>query len=81
MKRKTLHRFILISLLMAALLTTAMVTLAQEPPHPNGGIDPTVGNSPVGGGAPVGNGVLVLLSLAAGYGIRKRWTARARLLN
>jgi hypothetical protein len=43
--------------------------LAQAPPNPpenageNGG--------PVGGGAPVGSGIVLLITLAAGYGAKK----------
>jgi hypothetical protein len=44
---------------------------AQTPPHPNGGNSPGSGNTPVGGGAPIGGGLLIMLSLAVGYGTRK----------
>jgi len=40
-----------------ALITIGSTLMAQNPPHPNGGGDPTTGgNTPVGGGAPIGGG-------------------------
>jgi hypothetical protein len=66
MKRK-------LRILLAAVLFVAapLLTLAQTPPHPNGGSNPGPGNGPVGGGAPVGGGLAILTALAAVYGIQK----------
>jgi hypothetical protein len=58
--------------LIAMLTGLAGITFAQTPPHPNGGGSPSGGgNTPVGGGAPIDGGILIMLSLAAGYGARK----------
>jgi hypothetical protein len=47
--------------------------------------DPNVGggeaNNPVGGGAPIGGGLLILLSLAIGYGSKKIYDARKKVLD
>jgi hypothetical protein len=58
-------------LLIAALLFTApLVLMAQQPPHPNGGVNGP-GGGPVGGGAPIGSGVAILIAMGAAYGARK----------
>jgi hypothetical protein len=47
--------------------------------------DPSIGGgeggSPVGGGAPVGGGLLILLSLAIGYGARKLYDIRKKVMD
>lgn len=53
-------------------------TIAQMPPHPNGGIGPGSGNVPVGGGAPIEGGLLIMLSLAVGYGARRIYEMRKK---
>ena len=52
------------------------VLSAQSPPHPNRGSTPTGSNTPVGGGASLGGGLIVLFSLALGYGARKIYDNR-----
>jgi hypothetical protein len=50
---------------------------AQSPPPPNGnGGAPSGGNTPVGGGAPIGSGIVILITLAAGYGGKKVYDFR-----
>ena len=68
MKRK--FRIVLIA---GFLIAAPLLMLAQSPPHPNGGNAPNVGgsNGPVGGGAPIGGGVVLLVTMAAGYGAKK----------
>ena len=57
-----------------------MILAAQPQPW-----DPTYGGgagvSPVGGGAPIGGGLLIMLSLAIGYGTKKLYTARKKVLD
>ncbi len=47
--------------------------------------DPAAGggnaSNPVGGGAPIGGGLLILLSLAIGYGSKKIYDARKKVLD
>lgn len=57
-------------LLVVFALTVQLASIAQVPPHPNGGKIPGsagTNNAPVGGGAPVGNGMFILIVLAAAY--------------
>lgn len=55
-------------------LLIPMISLAQNPPHPNGGGAPGGGNTPVGGGAPIDGGLSILLILGAAYGSKKIYT-------
>ena len=73
---KTLKRF----LLLAVISLVVTVSMAQTPPHPNGGSDPGVGSTPVGGGAPIGGGLLILLAMSLGYGAKKVYDLRNRAL-
>ena len=57
------------------ILTISLTTLAQNPPHPNGGSGPTGGNTPVGGGAPIDGGLSLMLILGAAYGSKKVYKA------
>lgn len=43
--------------------------MADEPPPPP--THNTVGDVPAGGGAPVGEGIALMITLAAGYAVRK----------
>jgi hypothetical protein len=65
-------------LLIASFLVTApMILLAQQPPHPNGGVNGP-GGGPVGGGAPIGSGVALMIALGAAYGARKLYQFRSK---
>ena len=76
MKRKTIT-FVITMFFLAA----PMMLLSQNPPLPNGGNNPTGGNTPVGGGAPIGSGLIIMFSLALGYGTKNIYDARKRLLD
>ena len=59
---------------LVVLLISSTVVMAQNQPHPNGGVAPGTGNTVVGGqqgGAPVGSGNLILFVLALAYAGRK----------
>ncbi|MEZ5195189.1 MAG: hypothetical protein R2764_01925 [Bacteroidales bacterium] len=56
-------------------LIIPMVSLAQTPPHPNGGGGPGGGNTPVGGAAPIGGGLIIMMVLGAAYGSKKVYSA------
>ncbi len=72
-------------LILLTFMTIGSVTLmAQFPPPPpttgnNGGTNGFVGGVH-GGGAPIGSGVVLLISLAAGYGGKKVFDFRKRKL-
>jgi hypothetical protein len=53
------------------ILSLPLLSLAQNPPHPNGGNGPGGINTPVGGGAPIDGGLSIMLLLGAAYGSRK----------
>ena len=58
------------------ILAFPLLTLAQNPPHPNGGNDPTTGgNTPVGG-APIGGGLVMMMIMGAAYGSKKVYDLR-----
>ena len=61
---------------LAALISSPLLMLAQSPPHPNGGGAPGNGNTPVGGGAPIENGTFILITLALAYAGRKIYVMR-----
>jgi hypothetical protein len=52
----------------------SLTLLAQAPPPPpsNAG----TGGGPVGGSAPVGSGLVLLITLAAGYGAKKVFNSK-----
>ena len=66
--------------LTAILMISGLSLLAQAPPPPPD--DPSNGGTggPVGGGAPIGSGVVLLIAMAAGYGGKKVFDARKRLV-
>jgi hypothetical protein len=57
-------------------LSIPLFSVAQTPPHPNGGGGPGSGNTPVGGGAPIGGGLVILMSLGMAYASRKIYKFR-----
>lgn len=59
--------------------TVALNSLFAQP-MPGG--DPSGGgtNPPVGGYAPIGSGLIILLAMGAGYGTKKVYDARKKLL-
>ena len=62
----------------AILTISGFSLLAQAPPTPPENAGGSGG--PVGGGAPIGSGLVLLISLAAGYGGKKVFDARKRLV-
>ncbi len=61
---------------------TFTVALSSVFGQPMPGGDPSSGgdNPPVGGYAPIGSGLIILLSLGAGYGSKKVYDARKKLV-
>ncbi|NTW23432.1 MAG: hypothetical protein HGA37_01930 [Lentimicrobium sp.] len=58
-----------IILLTVFLATVSFALLAQAPPNPPANAGSNGG--PVGGNAPIGSGIVLLITLAAGYGAKK----------
>ncbi len=73
---KNITRLVLI---IAAFLIVPLTTVfADTPPDPGGG--PGSGDHPVGGGAPIGGGLIILMALGAGYGSKKIFDARNKIM-
>lgn len=49
---------------------------AQPPPPPDPGDD----DIPIGGRVPIGSGAVILLTLGAGYAVRKAYQAREKII-
>ena len=65
---------IITTLAIAIMFFGAQAQTDDDPPHPNGDVNPTQagsGNTPVGGGAPIGSGIALFIALGAAYGIKK----------
>ena len=60
--------------LTAILMISGFSLLAQAPPTPPENAGGSGG--PVGGGVPIGSGVVLLITLAAGYGGKKVYNTR-----
>ena len=56
------------------------VILSAQPMPWDPGIGGGTGGNPVGGGAPIGGGLLIMLSLAIGYGTKKIYDVRKKVL-
>ena len=70
-----------IQILAIALVILVPVILSAQPLPYDPGIGGGNASNPVGGGAPIGGGLLIMLSLAIGYGTRKIYEARKKVLN
>jgi hypothetical protein len=74
MKRIIRHMILLAFLVIAFVFANPILAGEPPPPPPPG----SEGDVP-GGGASIGGGLLVLLSLSAGYGLKKLYDARRKL--
>jgi len=70
-----------IQILVIALVVLVPVILLAQPLPYDPGIGGGAGANPVGGGAPIGGGLLIMLSLAIGYGTKKIYDARKKVLD
>lgn len=57
------------------------VILSAQPLPYDAGIGGGTGATPVGGGTPIGGGLLIMLSLAIGYGTKKIYDVRKKVLD
>ena len=57
------------------LMISGLALIAQAPPAPPSSANQG-GTGPVGGGAPIGSGIVLLITLAAGYGGKKVYDFR-----
>jgi hypothetical protein len=70
-----------IQILAIAFVIMVPVILSAQPLPYDAGIGGGTGGGPVGGGAPIGGGLLILLSLAIGYGTKKIYDIRKKVLD
>ena len=70
-----------IQILAIAIIILVPAILSAQPMPWDPGIGGGAGSAPVGGGAPIGGGLIIMLSLAIGYGTRKIYEARKKVLD
>lgn len=81
LKSKAMKKAIRILLLTVFFITfTVALNSLMAQPMPGGDPSGDPNNPPVGGYAPVGSGLVILLALGAGYGTKKVYDARKKIL-
>lgn len=73
--KKTIQILVILFVIMIPVILTA-----QPLPYDTG-IGGGEGGAPTGGGAPIGGGLLIMLSLAIGYGAKKIYSIRKKVLD
>jgi hypothetical protein len=76
-----MKKAILIIAILLVILVPVILTAQPFPPDPATGLGGGEGQYPVGGGAPIGGGLIILLSLAIGYGTKKIYDIRRKVLD
>jgi len=74
-----MKKVIQIFAILLVILVPVILTAQPMPWDPS--IGGGAGSTPVGGGAPIGGGLIILLSMAIGYGTRKIYNARKKVLD
>jgi hypothetical protein len=64
------------ALILLGFMAIIQISQAQAPPPPPGTKGGETNGVPGGGGAPIGSGIVLLITLAAGYGGKKVFEAR-----
>lgn len=70
-----------IQILVILIVILVPVILSAQPLPYDEAIGGGNGPAPTGGGAPIGGGLLIMLSLAIGYGAKKIMAARKKVLD
>ena len=79
-KQNDMKKAIQILVILFVILVPVILS-AQPLPYGGDGFNGGEGANPVGGGAPIGGGLLIMLSLAIGYGAKKIYDIRKKVLN
>ena len=79
LKTQKMKKIIVITGLFVAILVPVILSAQPMPWDP--GIGGGTGGNPVGGGAPIGGGLIIMLSLAIGYGTKKLYDLRKKVLD
>jgi len=74
-----MKKVIQIFAILLVILVPVILTAQPMPWDPS--IGGGAGSTPVGGGAPIGGGLIILLSLAIGYGTKKIYDVRKKVLD
>jgi hypothetical protein len=74
-----MKKVMLITVILIAIMVPVILSAQPMPYDP--GVGGGTGGTPVGGGAPIGGGLLIMLSLAIGYGTKKVYELRKKVLN
>ena len=61
-------------------ILTPVILSAQPLPYDEG-IGGGTGGAPTGGGAPIGGGLLIMAALAIGYGTKRIYSMRKKVMN
>ena len=78
---KKVHKSLIFTLFLLGFMALSQISQAQFPPPPPSGGKGGDTNGVPGGGAPIGSGIVLLITLAAGYGGKKVFDARKRLVD
>ncbi len=70
-----------IQILVILFVILVPVILTAQPLPYDSGIGGGTGGTAAGGGAPIGGGLLIMLSLAIGYGAKKIYDIRKKVLD
>ncbi|GAB4325827.1 MAG: hypothetical protein Kow00127_18580 [Bacteroidales bacterium] len=70
-----------IQILAILLVVMVPVILSAQPLPYDQTIGGGAGSTPVGGGTPIGGGLIIMLSLAIGYGTKKIYDLRKKVLD
>ncbi len=73
-----MKKAIQISVILFVLLIPVILS-AQPLPYGGDGFGGGEGGAPAGGGAPIGGGLLIMLSLAIGYGAKRIYSIRKKV--
>ena len=70
-----------IQILVILFVILVPVILSAQPLPYDPGVGGGEGGAPTGGGAPIGGGLLIMLSLAIGYGVKRIYSIRKKVMN
>jgi hypothetical protein len=80
-QKKQLDMKKVIQILAIAVVMLVPVILSAQPMPFDPGVGGGETGNPVGGAAPIGGGLLIMLSLAIGYGTKKIYDIRKKVLD
>jgi hypothetical protein len=76
---KKVHKTFIFTLILLGFMALSQISLAQFPPPPPTAKGGDTNQGIPGGGAPIGSGVVILITLAAGYGGKKVYDFKGKI--